>query len=261
MLMDLYIPTVDGDGAALPAEPIASAVGHLQLNVAVVVGNGALPPEDDPIVTAISNQGVEALRAMVLEAHNALLWVLPPDGVDPNSVRTESSELNEQIAQLSDAGCAVLLCNPYARALPGGNFRDYGVYLEGIHGILALLGSADFQENLLAQEFGIMRGLPCAGGARVAGDHADFGRFLTLGMFSDGALAGVLEGIRQGAFRSVETAQDKLVDMFPQSHSRPERRRDKDGGRDGGRGRGRDGGRGRRRDGGRGRDRNRKPRD
>ncbi|MBR59237.1 MAG: hypothetical protein CMH54_14625 [Myxococcales bacterium] len=241
MIIDLFVPYQENDEQPLDVALLSESVRSKGIDAVCLVSENEPPAEDSKAVQELNQSGTKTYRAATVSAGAARFWVLPPQNSDWNDIRPDTTgdvEPADLVQDLTDKGCAVLLCNPYARNLPGGELRDHAVYIPGIHGVLAMIGTAIGNENKLAQEFAMVRRL-AAGGASAAGpDHGEFGRYLTLGLF-EGEL---VEGIRSGEFLTMESTGDTFEPIEAKASHRGGDRGSRDGkrqGRNGGRDRGR----------------------
>ncbi len=246
MIIDLFVPYQENDEQPLDVGLLCETIRNAGIDAVCLVSENEPPAEDSKAVQELNQNGTRTYRAATLSAGNARLWVLPPDNSDWNEIRpnpTNDMDPADVVQDLAGKGCAVLLCNPYARELPGGELRDYAVYIPGIHGVLAMVGAAVGNENKLAQEFAMVRQLAAGGASATGPDHKDFGRYLTLGLFANEDGGELVDGIRSGQFLTMESTADTFEPIEaafkPRSNdrgSRDGRNRSRDG-RDRGRNR------------------------
>jgi hypothetical protein len=233
MIVDFSFPSKDVTGDAHSDEAIASVASS-------GVDGVVLVDETQPEIRGrLEKAGLRVFQAHLVGVQDALLWVLPPSSKALEDLDfADKTEPGKTVDSLVEQGCAVLLCNPYARELPGGSFRDHAVFVHGAHGVLSLLASAKMEENLLAQEFAIVRRLPAAGGTGKLNGKNSFGRFLTLACFEAEENDDFLESIRSGNFMAVETTAEGFSNLQASdsggnrdAHRRDNRRDGRDRGR------------------------------
>lgn len=250
MLIDLYV-AASADGASSLSDETLNQIQGRGLEALVLVGEAHLP-NCQPV-----REGSELriFSGTVLNVGNARLWALPPspDTAIPADL---GDNPGEAVSELANSGWAVLLCNPYARELPGGELRDRAMEISDIHGYLSFTAAAPFGENLLAQELAMAQRKAAGAGTGMPADHAELGRYFTLAIPEIASQEDLVAAIRDGQVLPVESAGDGFAPieaaMRPRREKRPDGRGER-GGRDRNRG-GRDRNRG-----GRGNDNRRRP--
>lgn len=237
MLIDLFYAASREEKAALSDDAIQKCK-DLGLNGLVLVGEAELPSAPAQEGTG----GLSVFTAATLTAGEAKFWALPPtsDTSLPDDLGDDPSAV---ASTLADAGWAVLLCNPYARELAGGELRDRAVGIHDIHGYLSFTVTAPLEENLLAQELAMAQRKTAAAGTGATADHSEFGRYFSLVISKVDEQGELVEAIRNGQILPVESASGEFAPIEAPSRPRGEGRRDNSdrrGGRDRNRGRGRD---------------------
>jgi len=227
MLIDLYV-AASAEGASSLSDETLNGIQEHGLEALVLVGEANLP----------SCQGLRdgnelrIFSGAVLNVGNARLWAMPPtpDAEIPSDL---GDNPGEAASELANSGWAVLLCNPYARELPGGELRDRAVELSDIHGYLSFTAAAPLEENLLAQELAMAQRKVAGAGTGMPADHAEFGRYFTLAIPEIANQQDLVAAIRDGQVLPVESAGDGFAPieaaMRPRRENRPDGRGDRGG--------------------------------
>ena len=243
MLIDLYV-AASAEGASSLSDETLNQIQKRGLEALVLVGDASLP-SCQPLR---EGSDLRLFSGTVLNIGNARLWALPPTP-DAGIPANLGDNPGEAVSELANSGWAVLLCNPYARELPGGELRDRAVELSDIHGYLSFTAAAPLEENLLAQELAMAQRKVAGAGTGMPADHAEVGRYFTLAIPEITSQDDLVAAIRGGQVLPVESAGDGFAPIEAAMRPRNENRRDRND-RRGGRDRNR---------GGRGNDKRRRP--